>query len=601
MHMLQQLASAAGLDLPSLALRAQRNQWAESLRPLVREHKRAWAWRCSEARLTAVCANRRAAKTETGGREDLDDAIEQDNYRVWVFAGDLSEYSRNWLDRTPQGAVELLRAMPGLIEFSTPTRPWHWRLAREGSQRVVRLIQFIWGSEIRLFSAKDLRSLEKVRGGAPNKVRLDETQKLEHFHTLMADIILPASADEGMRVCATGTPGEEIDSFFHGILQPGSGWEVHKFWSWDNPKFGVDFRERYERHVLNTLDLSPTVYPLSAEQRAFLRSLTREQAENILELEQGRKLPEKILREFFGVWLADRSYHMYELCEVSTWDPDDADPDTYNSIATGQAGLQQVLDDVQAWPHRISQLPQSHQYGRTVPMPWHAIFILDLGFKPDPAAMVGLTWSPWHDTLYEFASAKLTELGSDQWRSWLEYWIWAWTGRRLGNQPLMMRFGDESVELADPSLPWGKGVRQLHGVVVDDSGGASSAVRDEWSHHCALRYGIRVTPAEKHRTSRYRQDQLLNLDLRSGVFQCRKGGALELEWRYLQRKRIADKYEPHKHRKVSLPDGSVIVPGDHCADSARYGWFWAQHVTGSLARQDPPPHPDDEQLRDEFG
>lgn len=533
---------------------ANRAAWAETIRAPIRNHPRAWAYCTSKARKRVAPANRRAAKTESTGRWHMARAIEEDGYVCWVFAGDLDEYSRNWLDRKPDGAVAMLAAT-GL------PRNLYKVVRTAGS---VRRIEFpLWGSVIEVFSSKDDGQLQKARGGRLKALVIDECQKMTRVITLLTEIVGPAGSDFRAEIWAQGTPGEEIGSFFHrASMGQIAGWEVHQFFSWDNPHFGSSFEARYQRAVVESIEEYRDEGDVTPEQMEYIRGLDEAGIAEIPRHPIGKTLPEKVQREYFGLWVHDTEVKVYAVqatgdrCYWADYAPG------WTAAARGESTLADLLDAPRAWADRVRQLPLTKIHGKDAPKPWTMVLPVDLGFYPDPTALTPLLWSPWDERMFELDSAKAWRLGEDHQREVLEAWVDAWL--RL-----------------DVIVHGRKVQTRIQAAVIDSSGGEASSVTDSWERHLQARFSVKVVAAEKYISSKDRQIWLVNQEIRKGLIQFLRHSPIDLEARELEYKTDRrGRVTIDKTRQIIMADGRKVTPGDHCLDALRYGWFWSAHVGG---------------------
>ena len=533
-----------------------RERAAEHCRAMVRDHPKAWAFARSKARLRAVSANRRGAKTSTCGSEIAARCIENRDHRWWILADDLSEHSRNWICRTPHGLLRLLetaglrrgdegRVRRGLADYYTV-----------GAAGSIRKVGFAWDSSIEVFSDP-----EKMTGTAPDGLWVDEAQANDGVVGAILDVVGPTMQEKHAEIWLSGTPGHEVDTFFGQVATAGSDtWEIHAWYSWDNPHYGITWRERYEAHVLSTVALLRDQYGVTDEQMEYLSGLTEATVYGVATHPVGSTLHESIRRHLFGIWVRQSAGMVYALGDVpaALWGPQ-VEPGKVSRVERGDGLLQDFLDAPRRWPEYVAELPKRASHGphAVIPKRWHALLGADLGHYPDPFALVASVWSPQDDALWEIDSCKALNLGEDEQREALLAWIAGFVECGLVNGP------------------------EHCAVVVDSGGGGAASITASWCKRVAERFGIPVYAAEKHKTSVVRQVWLLNQDIRAGRHRVRRGSALHREMLHLQwRLTDAGKAEVDDKRKVALPDGTRAVTGDHCCDADRYLWYYSGHMDG---------------------
>lgn len=107
-------------------------------------------------------------------------------------------------------------------------------------------------SEIVVYGAGSRREMDKIRGGKPPAMCLDEAQNMgSDMEYLITEVLLPSAADYQAAIMVTGTPSNKSTGPFYDICHGKSlgkgyaGWNVHHWTMQDNPHI-PDYRAEQE-------------------------------------------------------------------------------------------------------------------------------------------------------------------------------------------------------------------------------------------------------------------------------------------------------------------------------------------------------------------
>jgi len=476
----------------------------------------------TDAPQVAINAGRRAGKTSEGNHEDLACAIERPGFRG-IYCNSTRQQALNlaWRSDTFDGWIDLL-TRHGRRDPSDATC-WHIGGVTAKVSESHLTVSFSNGSRLEVFSADTPKDLDKFRGRAPSRVRVDEVQKWIDLQRFVRAVVGPAMKDKRGQVVLQGTPGDDPAGFWYEVTKPASegerlpGWEVHEYTALDNPYFGATEDQRFERVIRPELD------------------------------DKGMSLDDPdVQREWFARWTNAGTRHVYAVHSAPgklTYAPMRASGAWTKHASTILGGMtDEALAALEPgwYDHAASVLdlpsgPKRRQ--------WSFGVGLDFGTDPDPFAIVVDAFSPDAPDIYEMFSWKRTGLVPDDWRC--------------------------IVELV---------VAQLEGgccALVGDPAGVKGELM-AWRE----RMGIPIADADKHNKEVWISSY--NGDLRRGHRHYREGSPLLHEHRHLvwlphlpgQKRKV------HKHRQ--LADGST--PGDHCADGSLY---LARHLATYTYRKPP--------------
>lgn len=557
------------------ATRSERKAWADAIRAPVYNHPKQLAFVSSPAKLKVSDKNRRAGGTEGVGRWDLADLIEYDSLYIEVYSETIGLYSKNWLCRAKKSALDLLET-GGLRERVDYT-------VHRSAPDEVKAINFSWGSRLRVLPAADAGKLSRARGAAPDKIRGDECQDLGTLPAILTKIIAASGADFDADVILTGTPGAEVDTTFHELTQGGDdSWEVHHFYSVDNPHFGDSWAARWEKAVHSRIRMFRQALGVSAWCLAQLGDMTEERfhalartdVESLDDTDSRlvKELPDDVLREFFGRWVAEASEYIFaSVRQMPVIVGLDDDPSTGNkplywaraadgldAMNTGEGDYTMMMSSVDAWAERLASLPTvGRLWGERRRKPWYCCLGGDLGFYPGAFALVPWLWSPEDSGLYELGSAKASRLTEPQQFDILQHWCEVLAGLDV----------------------------RLVACVLDAGGAEAPAVVAGWLEKLrdvlpAAVADIAVEPARK--ADRWAQMYQLNVEIRAGRVHLLENSPLHIEMTYLQRlprDETKERQRPEEYAKRKVEAGGVkFMPANHCAAAGRYGWYYATHV-----------------------
>jgi hypothetical protein len=548
---LAQLAERAGLGAGMEALE-DRRRWAAELRAPVQRHHRAWAWVSSKARRRAAIANRRAAKTESIGREALARMIERRGYTVWVLSEHLVEYTRNWLQRKHDGgAVKMLDSM------GVP-----YKARRDNSGAIVELT-FPWHSGLYVLPAANYGQLDNARGGSFDLLIADEAQKIPHLREWLTEVLISASKDRRGEIVLCGTPGIEVGSLFHEATETDhGGFEAHRFYCWDNPYFGDSYDERYASSTVATVDEDAPTLRVTAEQVEQIRGLTQEQAEHVQD--HVKDLPQDLLMEEFGVWVKNPSLLVFPTVGIADeklyWGPPWADAEGRHCI---EQEPEAALLQPQAWGAVFAELPRRRWNTAIWPKRWTGLIGCDLGHDPDAYSLWAGVYSSEDEALREIDAFKCLRLTDDQQFAALRAWV------------------EAMHTLCEGRL----------GAVVIDASGPAASMGAGWRKRLTPYLPEEAIVTAPDKTAKYAQIKAFNADTAHGKILLRRHSPTDVERRYLWWQRWDERYPSRrrdidKHRRVHIGDGHECMPGDHALDACRYAWW---HSFRGPRQEDPPP------------
>lgn len=368
-------------------------------------------------------------------------------------------------------------------------------------------LQFPNGSLIELIGADDEAAIAKALGGAYHRVWIDEAQKAPHLEKAIEDVLAPAMMDFGGQIVLTGTPSRFCHGYFYDITGPDSdkdGWSKHTLTVLENPWFGATKEERYERTV-----------------GAYCKQFGYTEADPV------------VRRSWFAEWVKEDALFVYEVHRVKDEELFYAEPRWQSvEIPAPRGGVHQlVFPDIAAC---VGDLPTND--GDV--LDWHFGVGVDIGYDPDPLAIVVWAWSPLSPTLYEVFSFKQNKLIPDQ-------------------QALLIRKVCDELE---PTY------------LVGDAGGGGKAVLAGWSEGWTDRYPIPIVPAEKHQKATFQE--ILNNDIRTGKLRLRRGSPL-----YDEMSNLSWVVAPNGKRLENVARGEASAkryPND-CCDAALYAHREARH------------------------
>jgi hypothetical protein len=461
---------------------------------------------------------RRAGKTEAIGRKLLALCLERDGFTVVIGTSTLSGPTKNWLDRKGRPSATALLREHGFLPPKTAKNSWQsqWCQVTRSQGHIVS-IAFAWGSQISVIDVGQLHLIDKHRGQTAHVWWFDEAQSIAPLPTVLKDLANPTKLDHGGSVVLSGTPGEEIDSLF-GQISTGktSGYQRVHLSSWQNPRYGKTFAERWAYVIATLIRPDAGTYQISDDDVARLERLSEDEVEAIRhgseDSETGKwvaTLSPSFLREIMGRWVGDYGSLVYHWVPEIYWC--DHEPD--------------IEDAIELLPPVAGQ--------------WHAVIGHDVGWSKGSMAWVVLVWADRHPCAYQIFSHVEKRMP--------EHEEFAFTER------LIDRLKDAGFAIS--------------GLVVDMVG-MLAPTHASWDRTLKARIGLPVTLPQK--SGLLQRIKAINLDLARGYLRVCAGGALDVEGRHLR-------WHPEKAGIIDV--GRVVtignkpcVPGDHALDAARYGF-----------------------------
>lgn len=461
---------------------------------------------------------RRAGKTEAIGRKLLALCLERDGFTVVIGTSTLAGPTKNWLDRKGRpSAVGLLREH-GFLPPETAKNSWQspWCRVSRSMGHIVN-ISFAWGSQISVIDVGQLHLIDKHRGQTAHVWWFDEAQSIAPLPTVLKDLANPTKLDHGGAIVLSGTPGEEIDSLF-GQISTGktSGYQRVHLSSWQNPRYGKTFAERWAYVIETLIRPDAGTYQISDADVVRLERLAeieveaiRHGSEDTATAKWVAELSPSFLREIMGRWVGDYGSLVFHWVPEIYWI--DHEPE--------------IEDAIDLLPPVAGQ--------------WKAVIGHDIGWSKGSMAWVVLVWADHHSCAYQIFSHVEKRMP--------EHEEFAFTER------LIDRLKDAGFAVA--------------GLVVDMVG-MLAPTHASWDRTLRARIGLPVTLPNKAKL--LQQIKALNLDLARGHLKVCAGGALDIEGCHLR-------WHPEKAGIIDV--GRVVtignkpqVPGDHCLDAARYGF-----------------------------
>lgn len=461
---------------------------------------------------------RRAGKTEAIGRKLMAKCMTEDGFTVVIGTSTLAGPTKNWLDRKGRpSAVGLLREH-GFLPPKTARNPWksQWCTVSRSMNHIVN-ISFAWGSQISVIDVGQLHLIDKHRGQTAHVWWFDEAQSIMPLPTVLKDLANPTKLDHGGCIVLSGTPGEEIDSLF-GQISTGktSGYQRVHLSSWQNPRYGATFEERWAYVIATLIRPDAGTYQLSRADVHRIAQCSEVEVEAIRHGSEDSEtakwvatLSPSFLREIMGRWVGDYGSLVYHWVPEIYWI--DHEPE---------------IEDV------VSLLP-------AVQGQWKAALGHDVGWSKGSHAWTVTVWADHHPTAYTVFSHTAKRMP--------EHEEFAFTERLL-----------DRVQSA--------GIKVI-GLVADMTG-MMSATHASWDITLRSRMNIPVILPLKHHPLQRLKSQ--NLDLARGHWKVAAGGAIDIEGRHLR-------WHPEKAgvidtgREVTIGN-KPIIPGCHALDAAKYSW-----------------------------
>lgn len=385
--------------------------------------------------LAAWFCTRRAGKSRELVREMAEFAATVPDARVIYLNETRAECERiAWLGNGRDGLLTLnaeyqLGGIPNLSKLSM------WFPANGG------LVEFV--------GADDKRAVNKLVGIGPHLVIVDEAQKAPHLGHLIRYSLGPAMMDAARtghqgRIIIAGTPSEDLYGMFYEATRDDgerdTSWAMHSWSVVDNPFFGATPEERYANVVLEYCK----THNLDLDSPEVLRSFG----------------PKWVKGDANYVWHVHR-VPKHELCYAPARLRPDGAPDIKACLAD------------------LPPLPRDHD--------WQFTLGADLGFDPDPFAVVIWAWSFGAPAIYELCSFTWLRLLNDDQRDVLDS-----LEREIG-----------------------------FAVTVADAGGQGKTAVTGWSREWQRRWNKPIIEAKK--TRRFEHIELLNSDIRARKVKMRSG------------------------------------------------------------------------------
>lgn len=534
------LARASGRQSDADALRSQRRAAAAAiLQPIMdTPSQRELLATLSRRGLVSVLGPRRSAKTTVVGRYVTACMLVHDDWVCRIPAQRLAGPSQTWIKRERDGMLALLERHD---------MAQHARVSHQQSS-VVQVV-FDWGSALYVHSVATEYAVHEKRGVTADLWWCPEAQHLELLNTVVNELAVPTLADSDATLVADGTPGREVDSSFFAYTRPTTaGWSNVRLNSWDNPHFGPDFATRWRRLVSKILVSARSDYQLSDEDLARFAKLTEQDLADIV---AGRAdedttrwiagLDPRVQREFLGLWLAGGDDY------VTAWH--DAPPEKHwarvlRSPLSLPDDVPIVGNDI---AHRLEVLTEMLELPRRLRAHhrWSAGMGVDLGWSDSASAWSIPVWSPRKPGhVYILLTDKEHRMTDDA---------------ILGRTEMYV----DELRAAGAAVV---GVRA-------DNNGMRMNSHAAWSTSFFSRFDGRVPLELAAKANKEDQVAAMNSDMMHGQLHLVAGDPLDIECRFL-RYRLKKENNPtreiHKHRMVTLPDGTRIQPGDHAYDATRY-------------------------------
>lgn len=404
--------------------------------------------------MAALCT-RRSGKSRGWLRKMLYDAVTRPDCKQVYVNTTFPE-----CERIAWRGIKRLDGLLGLNEA--------FALGGKPNQTKLRM-DFPNSSTIEIVAADNERATQKLLGGAYDRVWIDEAQKMPHIQRLIEQVLGPAMLDYDGQIVMTGTPGRHCHGYFYEITKRAGGitdedvlpaaesWSVHSWSVLDNPFFGKTQAERYARTIAKEMGKRGWVGGEPDLRREFHKEWVREDAAYIYDV---HKVPEHEL--------------LYAPARV-----------TSDGMFDLEAALKD-LPDLRDWEYGLGA---------------------DLGYHPDPFALVLWAWSWESPALWEVFSWKKDSLIPDE-------------------QAAIMQGVHDRLPLS---------------FMVADADGAKGVVKG-WEKGWGDRAPLPIEPAEK--AQKATAQEWFNNDIRTGRVKLRRGGEL-----YGEMKRLPAR---------TLPNGKVV-------------------------------------------
>lgn len=456
-----------------------------------------------DAKMSAAICGRRAGKTRGVVRSHLRDLLTVPGYRGLYLNSTGIECERlAWIGSRADGFKPLIERMGLPLQLDNTKKTIH-NPATDG-----------W---MYLRGADDEAGLRTALGTPYHVVTWDEAQKIPpKLKVSIREVFFPSLLDFGGRFRMTGTPVRNMSGLFYDVTRPDKkdrlpGWRVHSWNLLANTFFGRAKRIRGEWFVVwGALD--EIVSGPHEESRLQAAIAGARWTKGIVELQQLYGGPDVapiespiMQREGFGLWVREDAAFVYHVHKVPKerllYAPARMRPDGFPDV-------KRALEDL--------------------PFPWQdAMFSLgaDIGYHPDPFALVLWAWHGHDPALYEVCSWKKTHLTSQ-------------------------RQADAIKEVR---------AHVAIGILVADAGGPARGAVAGWSEEFVERFQVPILEAEK--AHKHLAIDMLNGDIVTGRIKLRDGGELYEEMSQLQ------------WATIVTGTGKMIEDptlANHCADGGLY-------------------------------
>lgn len=459
------------------------------------------------AQLTAAICGRRAGKTRGVVRDHLRELLTIPGYRGLYLNSTRGEAERlAWIGNRSDGFKPLCEAL-GLVDRAI--------VRLDNSDLTVHVPSTdAW---MYLRGADDEAELRKALGGAYHSVTFDESQKIPpKLGQSIREVFFPALLDFGGRFRMTGTPVRNMSGLFWDVTRPDKerrtpGWNVHH-WNLLNNTFFGRAKLIAGRWFVVWGARDEVVSGPHAQGELEAAIAGARWTKGMLELQKLYGGPEVapidspiMQREGFGLWVREDAafvYHVHKIPkEKLLYAPARMRPDGFPDV-----------------PKALADLPWDWRDG---------VFSLgaDIGYHPDPFALVLWAWHPHDPALYEVCSWKKTHLTSQK-------------------QSDAIKAIREHVAI---------------GILVADAGGPARPAVAGWSEEFVERFGVPILEADKHQ--KHMAIDMWNGDIVTGRIKLRDGGELYEEMSQLQWATI-----------VSATGRMIEDPtqDNHCCDGGLY-------------------------------
>lgn len=455
------------------------------------------------AQLVGVTCGRRAGKTRGIVKDHLRDLLTVPGYRGLYLNSTRGEAERlAWIGNRADGFKPLTDTLKLPLQLDNSDLTIH-NPATDG-----------W---MYLRGADDEAELRKALGGAYHKVTWDEWQKIPPKLALsIREVFFPALLDFGGQFRGFGTPSRQRSGLAWDVTRPDKenrarGWSTHHWNLLHNTFFGRPKVIAGRTFVVwGARDEIVSGPHTDGELEAAVYGARW--TKGMLELQKLYGGPDVapidsaiMLREGFGEWSAEDTSFVYHVHKVPA-----------QKLLYAPARM------------RADGFPDVEAALLDLPWDWReAMYSLgaDIGYHPDPFALVLWAWHPHDAALYEVCSWKKTHLTSQQ--------------------------QSDAIKAVRAHV--------AIGILVADAGGPARPAVAGWSAEFVERFGVPILEAEK--AHKHMAIDVMNGDFATARIRLRKDGMLHEEMSQLQWSAIVS----GTGRMVEDP-----TMHNHCADAALY-------------------------------